>query len=111
MEDYSRRRHLQEGYEFVNSPHITRAGSTRSGHRLLWTACTAVPHGPGHDAEGRVTRQGGSTKPMNCPCNLIFRARQRSYRELRCGCSSSAVYRNEKSGVARPDADARVHRG
>ena len=106
MEDYSRRRHLQEGYEFVNSPHITKGRLYEiSGHLDFFKDGMYPPFhmDEEHDAEGRVTRQGQDyyLKPMNCPMhNLIFRARQRSYRELPLRLFEfGTVYRNEKSGV------------
>ncbi len=106
MEDYSRRRHLQEGYEFVNSPHITKGRLYEiSGHLDFFKDGMYPPFhmDEEQDAEGRVTRQGQDyyLKPMNCPMhNLIFRARQRSYRELPLRLFEfGTVYRNEKSGV------------
>lgn len=106
MEDYSRRRHLQEGYQFVNSPHITKGRLYEiSGHLDFFKDGMYPPFhmDEEHDAEGHVTRQGQDyyLKPMNCPMhNLIFRSRQRSYRELPLRLFEfGTVYRNEKSGV------------
>ncbi|HEX5860937.1 MAG TPA: threonine--tRNA ligase, partial [Nocardioides sp.] len=88
MEDYSRRRHVEEGYEFVNSPHITKAQLFEVSGHLDWYADGMYP--PMHldevaDDRGNVTKAGQDyyLKPMNCPFHcLIFRARGRSYREL-----------------------------
>jgi threonyl-tRNA synthetase len=106
MEDYSRRRHLEAGYEFVNSPHITKKELFETSGHLDWYADGMYP--PMHldevvDAEGNVTRQGQDyyLKPMNCPFHcLIFRSRARSYRELPLRLFEfGSVYRYEKSGV------------
>ncbi len=106
MEDYARRRHIEEGYEFVYTPHITKAELFDISGHLDWYADTMYP--PMHvdeviDDEGNVTRQGADyyLKPMNCPFhNLIFRSRGRSYRELPLKMFEfGSVYRYEKSGV------------
>jgi threonyl-tRNA synthetase len=106
MEDYSRRRHVEEGYEFVNSPHITKAQLFEVSGHLDWFADGMYP--PMHldevaDDRGNVTKAGQDyyLKPMNCPFHcLIFRARGRSYRELPLRLFEfGAVYRYEKSGV------------
>jgi threonyl-tRNA synthetase len=107
MEGYSRERHLEAGYEFVNSPHITKAALFETSGHLEWYADGMFP--PMHvDADvdpetGRVRRQGQDyyLKPMNCPFhNLIFQARGRSYRELPLRLFEfGTVYRYEKSGV------------
>ena len=106
MEDYSRRRHVEEGYEFVNSPHITKAQLFEVSGHLDWYADGMYP--PMHldevaDDRGNVTKAGQDyyLKPMNCPFHcLIFRARGRSYRELPLRLFEfGAVYRYEKSGV------------
>ena len=107
MEDYSRRRHELAGYEFVNSPHITKAALFETSGHLDWYRENMYP--PMHvDAEideetGEVRKPGQDyyLKPMNCPFhNLIFRARGRSYRELPLRLFEfGAVYRYEKSGV------------
>ncbi|WP_030407896.1 threonine--tRNA ligase [Streptomyces albus] len=94
MEDYSRRRHEESGYDFVNTPHITKERLFEiSGH---------LPH----YAEGmfpplEFDEQNYRLKAMNCPMhNLIFRARGRSYRELPLRLFEfGTVYRYEKSGV------------
>jgi threonyl-tRNA synthetase len=106
MEEYSRARHIAEGYEFVYSPHATKAQLFETSGHLEWYADGMYP--PMHmdeerDAEGNVTKQGQDyyLKPMNCPMhNLIFRSRGRSYRELPLRLFEfGTVYRNEKSGV------------
>jgi len=106
MEDYSRRRHEAAGYEFVNTPHITKAALFEQSGHLQWYAEGMYP--PMHldavvDDEGQVRRQGSDyyLKPMNCPMhNLIFKARGRSYRELPLRLFEfGTVYRYEKSGV------------
>jgi threonyl-tRNA synthetase len=106
MEDYSRQRHEQSGYEFVYSPHITKANLFETSGHLDWYADGMYP--PMHmdetrDAEGNVVKPGQDyyLKPMNCPFHcLIFRSRGRSYRELPLRLFEfGSVYRYEKSGV------------
>jgi len=106
MEDYSRRRHEEEGYEFVYSPHITKGKLFETSGHLDWYAESMYPPmhlDAEHDADGAVTKQGQDyyLKPMNCPFHcLIFRARGRSYRELPLRLFEfGSVYRYEKSGV------------
>ncbi|MFB9348161.1 threonine--tRNA ligase [Streptomyces heliomycini] len=94
MEDYSRRRHEVSGYEFVNTPHISKEHLFEiSGH---------LPH----YAEGmfppiQFDEQNYRLKAMNCPMhNLVFKSRGRSYRELPLRLFEfGTVYRYEKSGV------------
>lgn len=106
MEDYSRRRHVEEGYEFVYSPHVTKGQLFVTSGHLDWYADGMYP--PMHldeerDAAGNVRRQGQNyyMKPMNCPFHcLVFRSRGRSYRELPLRLFEfGTVYRYEKSGV------------
>ncbi|MGH3602375.1 MAG: threonine--tRNA ligase, partial [Pseudonocardiaceae bacterium] len=106
MEDYSRRRHEEAGYDFVNSPHITKAHLFETSGHLGFYADAMFP--PMHlDAEvtalGDVRKPGQDyyLKPMNCPFhNLIYRSRGRSYRELPLRLFEfGSVYRYEKSGV------------
>ncbi len=106
MEDYSSKRHEEAGYEFVNSPHITKGALFEKSGHLDWYSEGMYP--PMHlDAEyhpdGQVKRQGADyyLKPMNCPMhNLIYSARGRSYRELPLRFFEfGTVYRYEKSGV------------
>ncbi len=100
MEDYSRERHEQGGYEFVNSPHITKATLFETSGHLDWFADGMFP--PIHfDDEGGEGGQDYYLKPMNCPFHvLIYRSRLRSYRELPLRLFEfGTVYRYEKSGV------------
>jgi threonyl-tRNA synthetase len=106
MEDYSRRRHEQAGYEFVYTPHITKSELFETSGHLSWYKDGMFP--PMHMDEqrneaGEVVKQGADyyLKPMNCPFHiLIYRSRQRSYRELPLRMFEfGSVYRYEKSGV------------
>ena len=106
LEDYSRRKHSEAGYEFVNSPHITKAELFKISGHLDWYSDGMFP--PMHlDAEynedGTVRKPGQDyyLKPMNCPMHcLIFRSRGRSYRELPLRLFEfGTVYRYELSGV------------
>ena len=106
MEEYSRKRHVEAGYSFVNTPHITKANLFEISGHLDFYADGMYP--PMHmdevkDADGNITKQGQDyyLKPMNCPMhNLIFRSRGRSYRELPLRLFEfGTVYRNEPSGV------------
>ncbi|GLZ10871.1 threonine--tRNA ligase [Actinomadura sp. NBRC 104425] len=94
MEDYSRRRHEEAGYEFVNTPHITKGALFETSGHLGWYKDDMFP---------AMEVDGGEyyLKPMNCPMhNLIYRARGRSYRELPLRLFEFGnVYRYEKSGV------------
>ncbi|KIZ17441.1 threonine--tRNA ligase [Streptomyces natalensis] len=94
MEDYARRRHEDAGYEFVNTPHITKQGLFEtSGH---------LPHyGEAMFPPIEFDGQNYRLKAMNCPMhNLIFKSRGRSYRELPLRLFEfGTVYRYEKSGV------------
>jgi threonyl-tRNA synthetase len=106
MEDYSRQRHEDGGYEFVYTPHITKGALYQTSGHLDWFRDGMFP--PMHvdaeyDAEGAVRKPGQDyyLKPMNCPMHcLIFDARGRSYRELPLRLFEfGSVYRYEKSGV------------
>jgi threonyl-tRNA synthetase len=106
LEEYSRRKHIAAGYEFVNTPHITKAQLFHTSGHLDWYADGMFP--PMHlDAEynddGTVRKPGQDyyLKPMNCPMHtLIFASRGRSYRELPLRLFEfGTVYRYEKSGV------------
>ncbi|MFD6986424.1 threonine--tRNA ligase, partial [Streptomyces sp. NPDC059956] len=95
MEDYSRKRHEEEGYEFVYTPHATKGTLFEKSGHLDWYAEGMYPP---------MQLDGGTDyylKPMNCPMhNLIFDARGRSYRELPLRLFEfGTVYRYEKSGV------------
>ncbi|MFI7101627.1 threonine--tRNA ligase [Streptomyces sp. NPDC050161] len=95
MEDYSRRRHEESGYEFVYTPHATKGKLFEKSGHLDWYADGMYP--PMELDEGTDYY----LKPMNCPMhNLIFDARGRSYRELPLRLFEfGTVYRYEKSGV------------
>jgi len=95
MEDYSRKRHVEAGYEFVYTPHVTKAELFETSGHLEWFADGMYP--PMELDDG----QQYYLKPMNCPFHiLIFRSRQRSYRELPVRFFElGTVYRYEKSGV------------
>jgi threonyl-tRNA synthetase len=101
MEEYSRQRHEESGYDFVNSPHITKEALFQISGHLDWFADGMFPPmhldetGPGHEGTKYYL------KPMNCPFHiLIFRHRMRSYRELPLRFFEfGSVYRYEKSGV------------
>ena len=106
LEDYSRRKHVEGGYEFVNTPHITKEQLYITSGHLEWYADGMYP--PMHiDAEyhddGQLRKPGQNyyLKPMNCPMHhLIYRSRGRSYRELPLRLFEfGSVYRYEKSGV------------
>jgi threonyl-tRNA synthetase len=94
MEEYSRQRHLDAGYEFVNSPHITKAELFETSGHLGWFKENMFPPMEMEGAEYYL-------KPMNCPFHiLVFRSRGRSYRELPLRLFEfGTVYRYEKSGV------------
>jgi threonyl-tRNA synthetase len=100
MEDYSRRRHEEAGYEFVYTPHITKGELFQtSGHLDWYSEGMFPPMELDHDHDGGHTDY--YLKPMNCPFHiLIFRSRMRSYRELPLRMFEfGTVYRYEKSGV------------
>ena len=106
LEDYSRRKHEQAGYQFVNTPHITKENLYITSGHLEWYADGMFP--PMHidaefDENGAVRKPGQDyyLKPMNCPMHhLIYRSRGRSYRELPLRLFEfGSVYRYEKSGV------------
>ncbi len=94
MEDYVRRRHIEEGFQYVGTPHITKQGLFETSGHLPYYAETMFPP---------MEMEGSSyyLKAMNCPMhNLIFRSRGRSYRELPLRFFEfGSVYRYEKSGV------------
>ncbi|WP_238579559.1 threonine--tRNA ligase [Agreia bicolorata] len=106
MEDYSRRKHEEEGYDFVYTPHITKAHLFEQSGHLGWYADGMFPPmhlDEGRNEEGEITRQGADyyLKPMNCPMHiLVYRSSGRSYRDLPLRLFEfGTVYRNEKSGV------------
>ena len=106
MEDYSRKRHEEAGYEFVYSPHITKSNLFETSGHLQWYAegmFPAMKLDSEIDENGVLRKQGQDyyLKPMNCPFHiLIYRSRARSYRELPLRMFEfGSVYRYEKSGV------------
>jgi threonyl-tRNA synthetase len=106
MEDYSRKRHEEENYEFVYSPHLTKAALFETSGHLQWYAEGMYPPmilDEEFHADGTIKRAGQKyyMKPMNCPFhNLIYKSRGRSYRELPLRLFEfGTVYRYEKSGV------------
>ena len=94
MEDYSRQRHQHGGYEFVYTPHLTKAQLFETSGHLAWYADGMYP--PMEMDNGTYYM-----KPMNCPMHcLIFRSRQRSYRELPLRLFElGTVYRYERAGT------------
>ncbi|MGW4111333.1 threonine--tRNA ligase [Actinosynnema sp. NPDC004786] len=106
MEDYSRARHTEEGYEFVYSPHITKGNLFETSGHLDWYRDGMYPAmhlDAEYNEDGTVRKPGQDyyLKPMNCPFHdLIFKSRGRSYRELPLRMFEfGSVYRYEKSGV------------
>ena len=106
MENYSRKRHVEEGYEFVYSPHITKGHLYEVSGHLDWYRDGMFPamHVDEELNEDGTVRKPGQDyylKPMNCPMhNLVFGSRGRSYRELPLRLFEfGSVYRYEKSGV------------
>ncbi|WP_142064548.1 threonine--tRNA ligase [Pseudarthrobacter sp. B4EP4b] len=106
MEDYSRQRHVEAGYEFVYTPHITKGHLYEVSGHLDWYKdgmfpAMRVDEELNEDGSIRKPAQDYYLKPMNCPMhNLIFRSRGRSYRELPLRLFEfGSVYRYEKSGV------------
>jgi threonyl-tRNA synthetase len=106
MEDYSRKRHEEAGYEFVYSPHITKGNLFEISGHLQWYSDGMFPPmklDAEYGEDGALRKQGQDyyLKPMNCPFHiLIFRSRSRSYRELPLRMFEfGSVYRYEKSGV------------
>ncbi|MGY1838566.1 MULTISPECIES: threonine--tRNA ligase [unclassified Modestobacter] len=94
MEDYVRRRHLEEGFDYVGTPHISKRGLFETSGHLPYYEDTMFPAMELENSEYFL-------KAMNCPMhNLIFRSRGRSYRELPLRFFEfGSVYRYEKSGV------------
>lgn len=106
LEEYSRQRHVAAGYEFVNTPHITKGNLFEVSGHLDWYRDGMFPAmhlDAEYNEDGTVRKPGQDyyVKPMNCPMhNLIFRSRGRSYRELPLRLFEfGSVYRYEKSGV------------
>ena len=94
MEDYSRRRHIAAGYQYVSTPHVTKAELFETSGHLGWYKDSMFPP---MELDGQIYYN----KPMNCPMHiLIYQSRGRSYRELPLRLAEfGTVYRYEKSGV------------
>lgn len=106
MEEYSRKRHIEEGYQFVYSPHLTKSALFEKSGHLDWYSEGMYPPmvmDEEHHADGTLKRAGQRyyMKPMNCPFhNLIYASSGRSYRDLPIRLFEfGTVYRYEKSGV------------
>ncbi len=106
MEDYSRKRHIEEGYQFVYSPHLTKSTLFEVSGHLDWYSEGMYPPMIMDEelhADGTLKKPGQKyyMKPMNCPMHiLIYKSRGRSYRELPLRAFEfGTVYRYEKSGV------------
>ncbi len=106
MEDYSRKRHEEEEYQFVYSPHLTKASLFETSGHLQWYADGMYPPMVMDEelhADGTIKKPGQKyyMKPMNCPFhNLIFQSSPKSYRDLPLRLFEfGTVYRYEKSGV------------
>jgi threonyl-tRNA synthetase len=106
MEEYSRKKHIEAGYSFVNTPHIAKGSLYEISGHLSWYKDGMFP--PMHldeelDEHSNIQKPGQDyyLKPMNCPMHtLIYRSRTRSYRELPLKLFEfGTVYRYEKSGV------------
>ena len=106
MEDYSRKRHIEEGYQFVYTPHLTKSTLFEVSGHLDWYSEGMYPPMIMDEelhADGTLKKPGQKyyMKPMNCPMHiLIYKSRGRSYRELPLRAFEfGTVYRYEKSGV------------
>ena len=106
MEDYPRKRNIEEGYQFVYSPHLTKSTLFEVSGHLDWYAEGMYPPMIMDEelhADGTLKKPGQKyyMKPMNCPMHiLIYKSRGRSYRELPLRAFEfGTVYRYEKSGV------------
>jgi threonyl-tRNA synthetase len=106
MEDYSRKRHEEEDYQFVYSPHLTKAALFETSGHLQWYADGMYPPMEMDEefhADGTLRKAGQKyyLKPMNCPFhNLIYKSSSKSYRDLPLRLFEfGTVYRYEKSGV------------
>ena len=106
MEDYSKKRHEEEDYQFVYSPHLTKAALFETSGHLQWYADGMYPPMVMDEelhADGTIKKAGQKyyMKPMNCPFhNLIYQSTPKSYRDLPLRLFEfGTVYRYEKSGV------------
>ncbi|GGR24535.1 threonine--tRNA ligase [Agromyces mediolanus] len=106
MEQHARRRHIEGGYTYVYTPHISKEDLfLQSNHLVTYREGMFPPivMDEERDAEGNITKQGQDyyLKPMNCPMHiLIYKERARSYRDLPMRLAENGtVYRNELSGA------------
>ena len=101
MEDYVRQRHIDEGFLYVGTPHITKENLFHTSGHLPYFEDTMFPGMIYNDEDGRPVGERYFLKAMNCPMhNLIFSSRGRSYRELPLRFFEfGTVYRDERSGV------------
>jgi len=106
MEQHARRRHVEAGYTYVYTPHISKRDLfLQSNHLVTYKEGMFPPivMDEERDADGHVTKQGVDyyLKPMNCPMHiLIYKERARSYRDLPMRLAENGtVYRNELSGA------------
>ena len=96
IENYSKKAHIQNGYEFVNTPHI--------GRSILWETSGHLEHyeeGMYPPLQSKDNDDKYYLKPMNCPFHiLIYKSELRSYKELPVRLFElGSVYRFEKTGV------------
>ncbi|UIN29284.1 threonine--tRNA ligase [Microbacterium binotii] len=106
MEQHARRRHVEGGYTYVYTPHISKEDLFITSNHLVTYREGMFPPitmDEERDAEGNVTKVGQEyyLKPMNCPMHiLIYKERGRSYRDLPMRLAENGtVYRNELSGA------------
>jgi len=106
IEQHARRRHIEGGYTYVYTPHISKEDLfLQSNHLVTYREGMYPPiqMDEERDAEGNITKQGQDyyLKPMNCPMHiLIYKERARSYRDLPMRLAENGtVYRNELSGA------------
>lgn len=94
VEDFSRQAHLNNGYDWVFSPHIGRAHLWEtSGHLGFYKENMYAAM----DIDGEAYY----AKPMNCPFHIeIYKSQIRSYRDLpKRYAEYGTVYRYERAGV------------
>ncbi|WP_314648199.1 threonine--tRNA ligase [uncultured Microbacterium sp.] len=106
MEQHARKRHIEGGYTYVYTPHISKEDLFLTSNHLVTYKEGMFPPivmDEERDADGNVTKQGQDyyLKPMNCPMHiLIYKERARSYRDLPLRfAENGTVYRNELSGA------------
>ncbi|MDR0989937.1 MAG: threonine--tRNA ligase [Propionibacteriaceae bacterium] len=101
MEDYVRQRHIEEGFLYVGTPHVTKENLFHTSGHLPYFEDTMFPPMVYRDEDGQPVGERYFLKAMNCPMhNLIFKSRGRSYRELPLRFFEfGTVYRDERSGV------------